>query len=556
MKGTWRTKGLYSGPKHAGTRALMKAGGLCDGDFDKPLIGVHNTYGEGGPGHIHLRAITEEVKVGIYQAGGIPIEFGGPCHCPSLNPDQHDVPQRDIIAASVENFIELHILDALVGVSSCDKPNPAHWLAAARLRNIPVIMAIGGPSLHGWYKGERITASTAQKAGLVYDLDPEHHSLEEVIEIENLACPGPGSCALCGTANTGALLSEVLGLTLIGGGSAPAVSSKRRWLSRQTGRRIVKMVYEDLKSSAILTPEALENAVILLHALGGSSNTVFHILALAEELGIGDSFDVDLLEQWGKKIPCITNVMPGGKYSMTELDEAGGVQAVMKQVEQYLHKNALTVEGKTVGANLESARVLDSDIIRPLSNPVYERGLAVIKGNLATSAIVRYSVFPKALLKFTGPAKVFNSQQEARDGVRNSKIKRGDVIVVRYEGPRGGPGMPDLLNLMYELYGADLANYCLLITDGKFSGFAQGPFICQVTPEAAIGGPLAVVKDGDIIQIDVGNNKLNVNISDQELQKRLTEWKQKEQKVKRGYLTLWVRMANSAAKGAGLPYNI
>ena len=556
MKGTWRTKGLYSGPKHAGTRALMKAGGLCDGDFDKPLIGVHNTYGEGGPGHIHLRTITEEVKVGIYQAGGVPIEFGGPCHCPSLNPDQHDVPQRDIIAASVENFIELHILDALVCVGSCDKPNPAHWLAAARLRDIPVIMAIGGPSPHGWYKGERITASTAQKAGLVYDLDPERHSLEEVIEIENLACPGPGSCALCGTANTGALLSEVLGLTLIGGGSAPAVSSKRRWLSRQTGRRIVKMVYEGLKSSAILTPEALENAVILLHALGGSSNIVFHILALAEELGIGDSIDVDLLEQWGKKIPCITNVMPGGKYSMTELDEAGGVQAVMKQVEQHLHKNALTVNGKTVGDNLESARVLDSDIIRPLSNPLYERGLAVIKGNLATSAIVRYSVFPKALLKFAGPAKVFNSQQEARDGVRNSKIKRGDVIIVRYEGPRGGPGMPDLLNLMYELYGADLANYCLVITDGKFSGFAQGPFICQVTPEAATGGPLAVVKDGDTIQIDVGNNKLNVNISDQELQKRLTEWKPKEPKVKRGYLTLWVRMANSAAKGAGLPYNI
>jgi len=316
------------------------------------------------------------------------------------------------------------------------------------------------------------------------------------------------------------------------------------------------MVYEGLKSSAILTPEALENAVILLHALGGSSNIVFHILALAEELGIGDSIDVDLLEQWGKKIPCITNVMPGGKYSMTELDEAGGVQAIMKQVEQHLHKNALTVNGKTVGDNLESARVLDSDIIRPLSNPVYERGLAVIKGNLATSAIVRYSVFPKALLKFAGPAKVFNSQQEARDGVRNSKIKRGDVIIVRYEGPRGGPGMPDLLNLMYELYGADLANYCLVITDGKFSGFAQGPFICQVTPEAATGGPLAVVKDGDTIQIDVGNNKLNVNISDQELQKRLTEWKPKEPKVKRGYLTLWVRMANSAAKGAGLPYNI
>lgn len=559
MKGTWRTKGVYSGAKHAGPKALMKAGGLCDGDFDKPLIGVHNTYGEAGPGHIHLRMITEEVRAGIYQAGGVPIEFGGPSHCPNpveANTYQHDTPQRDIIASSVENFIELHALDAVVCVGSCDKPNPAHWLAAARLRNIPVIMAIGGPSYHAWYKGERITAATAQQAGLEYALDPSSRSLEEVIEIENLACPGPGSCALCGTANTTALLSEVLGLTLPGGGSAPAVSSKRRWLSRQTGRRIVEMVYEDLKSSAILTPEALENAIILLHALGGSTNAVLHILALAEELGIGDSIDIDLIGRWGEKIPCITNVMPSGKYSVTELDEAGGAQAAMKRVAQYLHKNALTVNGKTIGENLENMKVLDSDIIKPLSKAVHEKGLVVMKGNLATSAIARFSVFPKALLKFTGPAKVFNSEQEARNGLKHNKIKRGDVIIARYEGPRGGPGIPDLLNLMYELHGADLADYCPLISDGKFSGFAKGGFICQVTPEAAVGGPLAVVENNDIIEIDVVKGKLSINIPDEELQKRLTEWKPKEPKVKRGYLTLWVRMANSAAKGAGLPYNI
>lgn len=556
MKDTWRTKGLYEGPKHAGPKALMKAGGLAPGDFDKPMIGVHNTYSEGGPGHIHLNVLTQEVKAGIYQAGGIPIEFGGPGHCPNLHPDQHDVPQRDIIAASVENFVELHFLDALVCVGSCDKPNPAHWLAASRLRDIPVIMAIGGGSLPGWYKGERIHASTAKEVGLAYDLDPRTHSLEEVQEIEDLACPGPGSCALCGTANTTALLSEILGLTLPGGGSAPAVSAKRRWLSRQTGRQIVEMVHEGLTPSAILTPETLENAIILLHAIGGSSNAIFHILALAEDLSIGDKIDIDLIEHWGKKIPCIANVMPSGKYAVTELDEVGGIPALMKQLEQYLHKDVMTVNGKTWGENWQSAKVLDSDIIRPLSNPVFDRGLAILKGNLATSAVIRYSVFPKALRKFTGPARTFDSQVEARDGLRKNKIKRGDAIIVKYEGPRGGPGMPDLFNFMYELHGADLADYCLLITDGKFSGFAEGSFICQVTPEAAVGGPLAVVKDNDVIELDVESNKLNVNIPDTELQKRLAEWKPVEPKVRRGYLTLWARMANSAAKGAGLPYNI
>jgi len=556
MKGAWRTRGLYEGPKHTGLRALMKAGGLAPGDFNKPMIGVHNTYSEGGPGHIHLNVLTQEVKAGIYQAGGIPIEFGGPGHCPTLDPGQHDVPQRDIIAASVENFVELHYLDALVCVGSCDKPNPAHWLAASRLRDIPVIMAIGGGSLPGWYKGERINASTAKEVGLAYDFDPSTHSLEEVQEIEDLACPGPGACALCGTANTTALLSEVLGLTLQGGGSAPAISAKRRWLSRLTGRRIVEMVHEGLTPSDILTPEALENSIIILHALGGSSNVIYHILALAEDLGIGDRIDIDLIEHWGKKIPCVANLMPSGKYAVTELDEAGGIPALMKQLEQYLHKDVITVTGKTWGENWQNAKVLDSDIIRPMSNPIYERGLAILKGNLATSAVMRYSVFPKGLRRFTGPARAFNSQAEARQGLRNNKIKSGDAIVVKYEGPRGGPGMPDLLNLMYELHGADLADYCPVITDGKFSGFAEGGFICQVTPEAAFGGPLAVVKDNDVIDFDVESNKLNVNISDDELQNRLAEWKPVEPKVRRGYLTLWARMANSAAKGAGLPYNI
>lgn len=554
MSSSWRTKGVYEGVKHAGTRALMKSGGLAPGDFDKPLIGIHNTYTEGGPGHIHLNTLTQEVRAGIYQAGGVPIEFGGPGHCPNLLPEQHDVPQRDIIAMSVENFVELHVLDAVVCVGSCDKPNPAHWLAAARLSHIPVIMALGGPALPGWFHGNRINVSTVKQAAFTYCMGRGDYSEQDILDMEDCSSTGPGACALCGTANTTAILSEVLGLTLPNGGAIPAVSAKRRWISRETGRRVVKMVQEGLNASKILTPEALENAIIVMHALGGSSNAVFHILALAEDLGIGDRINVDLIEHWGKKIPCLANVMPSGKYGVAEFGEVGGVAALMKELEAYLHADAMTVTGRTWGEMWSEAQVLDADIIRPLDRPVFGRGLAVLKGNLATSAIIRYSVFPDSLRKFAGPARAFNSQADAHDAVVAGKVHRGDAIVVKYEGPRGGPGMPDLFNLMYELHSADLADYCPLITDGKFSGFAQGPFVCQLTPEAAVGGPFAVVQDGDIIEIDVENNRLDVRLTKGELDTRLKKWSPMPPKVRYGYLTLWARMANSAAKGAGLPY--
>ena len=318
----------------------------------------------------------------------------------------------------------------------------------------------------------------------------------------------------------------------------------------------MEMVHEGLTASRILSPEVLENAIIFTHAVGGSSNAVFHLLALAEDLGIGDRIDVDLIGEWGKKIPCVANILPGGKYGVSELDEAGGVLAVFERVKEHLHQDVLMVNGKTLGQNLEGVMATDPDIIRPLNEPVYERGLAIVKGNIADSAVVRFSVFPEALRKFEGPARVFDSQEEARQGVRDQKINRGDAIVVKYEGPRGGPGMPDLLNLMYDLHGADLSGYCPLITDGKFSGFAQGPFICQVSPEAAAGGPLAAVKEDDVIEIDIPNGTVNARVSDEEIRKRLSEWTPKEPKVKKGYLTLWARWANSAAKGAGLPYNI
>jgi len=566
MHGTWRTKGIYKGPEHAKIRRMMEAGGLFPGDSDKPLIGIHNTYGEGGPGHFQLRMIADEVRAGILQAGGVPIEFGGPSHCIKaieVGTFRHDLPQRDIIANSVENFVELSSLDGLVCVGSCDKPNPAHWLAAARLRHIPIIMALGGPGFEPSYRGIRTTdtlanvpglVDAAREAGLVDDLNGL--SLQQMIENESLVCRYPGACAVCGTASSGAFISEVLGLTLPGGGTAPFTSPKRRWLSRLTGRRVVEMVNEGLTPPAILTPEALENAIILLHAIGGSSNIVIHLMALAEELGIGDRINLDTFEYWGKKIPCIANIHTHGKYNMTDLDEYGGVRSVMKNVEHYLHGDAMTVNGKTVGENLKGVKELDTDIVRPLNRPVHSRGLVVLNGNLATSSIVRFSVFPKALLKFSGPARVFDSEHEALDGLKHNRIKPGDAVVARYEGPKGGPGIPDLNLLLKEMEIAGLGDKCPLITDGKFSGFYSGPYICQVTPEAAVGGPLAAVKDNDIIEIDVVQGKIGIKIPDEELRERLSAWKPKEPKVKRGYLTLWERMANPASKGAGLPYNL
>jgi dihydroxy-acid dehydratase len=336
--------------------------------------------------------------------------------------------------------------------------------------------------------------------------------------------------------------------------SIPAVSAARRWLSRQSGRRAVEMIHEGLTPSAILTRDALENAIIVLHALGGSSNAVYHILALAEDLGLGDTVNTDLIEYWGKRIPCVADLMPSGTYSVPELDAAGGVLGVMKRVEEHIHTDAMTVSGKTWGELLSSAEVRDPAIIRPIDNPVYERGLAILSGNLATSAVVRYSVFPKGVRQFSGPAKAFASQADAREAVKAGSVQRGDALVVPYEGPRGGPGMPDLFHLMYELNGAGLSDYCPLITDGKFSGFAKGAFVCQITPEGVVGGPIALVRDGDVIDLDVDNGLLNVRVTDEEMARRRQEWSRPPAKVERGYLTLWANYANPASKGAGLPY--
>jgi len=555
----WRTKDVLQRPWNAGQRTLWKAMGFTGEDLKRPLIGVHNTWSETCPGHYNLKNVTESVKAGIWQAGGTPMEFADFAQCPPITCGTkgalYDSPTRDLIAACAEACAELHMLDALVLLSSCDKIVPGHWVAAARL-NLPTIIVCGGPMETGTFKGKPVNAADVMTEGLAQEMGFGKYTKEELLELEDCACPGAGSCALLGTANTAECLAEAVGLTLPGSGTAPATSARRLWLAKESGRRIVEMVHQGIRAPDIITREAIENMMIVQNAIGGGTNCIIHILALVEEMGWGEELNIDTLEKWSDKIPCILNVQPGGEYGVCDLDSAGGIQAVMKNLEPYLYKKALTVNGKTVGENIKAAKVVRPEVIKSVKEPLYEKGFAVLRGNLATSAVVRPPVVPKNLWKITGPARVFDSEVAAHEALANKKIKPGDVIVVRYEGPRGAPGCRDHLMLTYYLKAAGLFESCAIVADGKFSGFAKGPFICQVTPEAAVGGPLAAVKEKDLIEIDIYNKKLNLKISNQELKKRLAAWKPPKPKVRSGYLTLYARLADPCTKGAGLSLKI
>ncbi len=559
MKNAWRTKDWLSRPAQAGQRALWKSMGYTDEDLKRPIIGVHNTWSETCPGHFNLKSITESVKAGIWQAGGTPMEFNDFAQCPLITAGQtgilFDSPTRDLIAACAEACTELHMFDGLVLISSCDKIVPAHWLAAARL-GLPAILASGGPMTVGEFKGRKTDSTEMIGEGHAFELGFSKYSHDELMEMEDCACPGPGSCALLGTANTTQCLSEAAGLTLPGGGTAPASSARRLWIAKESGRRIVELVHQGIRATDILTKETIENMMIVLNAIGGSTNAVVHLLALVEELGFLDSINIGTLDAWSKKIPCILNVRPGGEYTIAEFDQAGGIQGVLKRLAPHLHTQSLTVNGKTVAENINAARITRPEIIGDLEKPVYENGLVILRGNLADSAVVRPPVVPKNMLKVTGPARVFDSEADALPAVGKKQINPGDVIVVRYEGPRGAPGLRELLNLTYYLKAAGLNESCAIVADGKFSGFAKGPFVCQVTPEAAVGGPIALVKENDRVEIDIPNRKLNVKVSDEELARRRAEWKPKPPKVRNGYLTLYARVANSCAMGAGLPLKI
>ena len=533
-----RSDQIKKGTEKAPHRALLKSLGLQDDDIAKPLIGIANSYTNIVPGHIHLRIIGEAVKEGILSAGGTPFEFDTIAVCDGIAMGhegmRYSLPSREIIADSVEIMLQAHSLDGLVMISNCDKITPGMLMAAARV-NVPAIMVTGGPMAAGRQHGKKISYSAMPEA--LGQVAAGKMTEGELLEMEANACPGCGSCSGMFTANTMACLTEALGMSLPYCGTSLANSAFKLRLARATGKQIVKLINDDLKPSQILTKEAFENSIAVDMALGGSTNTTLHLPAIAREAGL--TLPLSTFDIIGRKVPHLCSMIPSGSYALEDLDAAGGVPAVMNELKSLLNLNMPTVSGKTVGENIKNAVVLDREVIHSLENPVHkEGGIAILTGNLAPkgSVIKTAGVSPK-MLKHTGPAKIYDSEKEALTAIRGNQIKEGDVVVIRYEGPRGGPGMPEMLFPTATIAGMGLSESVALITDGRFSGATRGGSIGHVAPEAFDGGPIAVLKDGDIITIDIPNRTLKAELSDDELKARLASWKPREPKIKKGILS-------------------
>jgi dihydroxy-acid dehydratase len=548
-----RSDAVKVGVERAPHRALLKALGLADSDLKKPFIGVVNSFTNIVPGHAHLNQVADAVKAGIVSAGGVPFEFNtiGICDGIAMGHSgmRYSLPSRELIADSVEVMVQAHKFDGIVLITTCDKITPGMLMAAARL-NIPAIMVTGGPMLSGVYKGKKVgTDSMFEAIGKVAAGKMDE---EELKCLEDVACPGCGSCNGMFTANTMACVTEALGMSLPGCATPPAVSAERLRIAKATGERIVGLVKENLKPRDILSPDSFENAIMVDMALGGSTNTVLHVVAIANEAEV--DLPLSAFDKLSRRVSHLCSMIPSGPYDMKELDEAGGIPAVMKQLEKKLHLEVVTVTGKTVKENIASAVVLNPEVIRSLDNPVHkEGGIAILTGNLAPDgAVVKAAGISANMMVHQGPAKTFDSEEDAMKAILNKKIKKGDIVVVRYEGSKGGPGMREMLSPTATIAGMGLSESVALITDGRFSGATRGPCIGHVSPEAAVGGPIGLLKDGDIIEIDVPKRKLSVKLSAEELAKRAKTWTPKEPNVKTGYLVRYSQLVQSADKGSVL----
>jgi dihydroxy-acid dehydratase len=536
-----RSDEIKRGIERAPHRALLKALGLTDKDIAKPFIGVANSYTTIVPGHIHLRNITSKVKEGILSAGGTPFEFNTIAVCDGLAMGhqgmRYSLPSRELIADSVEIMMQAHRLDGIVLISNCDKVTPGMLIATARL-NVPAIAVTGGAMASGNLEGKKIGVNNVFEAvGKVF---AGKMTETESTQLENAACPGCGSCNGMFTANTMACMTEALGMSLPFCATALATSAMKLRIAKETGEKIVELVRKNATPSNILTKEAFENAIVVDTALGGSTNTVLHLSAIAQEAGV--PLPISLFDETSKRVPHVSNMVPNGPYDMEDLHNAGGLPALMKELEKFLHADALTVTGQSVSENIKNALVENAEVIRPLANPVRkEGGIAILKGNLAPkgSVVKAVAVSPK-MLKHVGPAKVYDSEREAEEDMKRHEVKAGDVVVIRYEGPKGGPGMPEMLIPTATISGMGLSESVALITDGRFSGATRGPCIGHVSPEAAEGGPIAVIENGDVIEIDIPNRVLNVRLSAEELRKRLAAWKPRKPKITKGYLARYV----------------
>jgi len=548
-----RSNEIKHGVERAPHRALLKALGLTDKDIDKPFIGIANSYTTIVPGHIHLNQIANAVKTGIATAGGTPFEFNTIAVCDGLAMGhegmRYSLPSREIIADSVEIMVQAHRLDGVVLISNCDKVTPGMLMAAARL-DVPAISVTGGSMLAGLLDGKKISyASVPEAVGKVF---AGKMSTEELKRLENTACPGCGACCGMFTANTMACATEALGMSLPYCATSLAVSALKLRIAKESGEKIVKMVQTDLKPSAIMTENAFENAIIVDMALGGSTNTVLHLSAIAKEAGI--SLPLTVFDEIGRRVPHLCDMLPSGPYALEDLDAAGSLPAIMKELKHLLHLDAITVTGKTISKNIEGAKVLDTKVIRPLKDPIHkEGGIAILTGNLAPKgAVVKTAAVSPKMLKHTGSAKVFDSEEGTIKAIQSNKIQPSDVVVIRYEGPKGGPGMPEMLFPTATIAGMGLSEFVALVTDGRFSGATRGPCVGHVSPEAAEGGPIAAIKNGDIISIDIPKRALNVKLTEKEIKSRLKSWKPRKPRVKKSYLTRYSFLVQSADVGGVL----
>lgn len=547
-----RSDTIKKGLQRAPHRSLLRACGVTDEEMKKPFIGVANSFTDIVPGHIHLNQIAEAVKLGISQAGGVPFEFSTMAICDGIAMNhegmRYSLASREIVADTVESMAQAHQFDALVLIPSCDKIVPGMLMAAARL-DIPSIVVTGGPMLPGIFKDEPVDLINVYEA--VGAVNAGKMTEEELRELEKCACPGAGSCAGLFTANTMACLTEAMGMSLPGCASSHAVSGKKIQIARSSGRQILQLLEKNLTPSQIMTQEAFENAVMVDLALGGSTNTTLHLPAIAYELeDKGVKVNLDLFEEYNKKIPHIASISPSGKHTMLDLEQAGGIPAVLKVLEKELNEEVLTCTAQSLKDNIKDASVLDSEIIKPLNNPVHkEGGLAILKGNLAPDgAVVKQGAIDSDMLVHEGPARVYESEEECVNAINQGEIKEGDVIIIRYEGPKGGPGMREMLNPTSAISGMGIKSVAL-ITDGRFSGGTRGPCVGHVSPEAAAEGPLAAVKDGDIIKIDIPRRKLDIKVTPEEIDERIKKAVKPDRHVK-GWLARYRKLATSADKGA------
>ncbi len=547
-----RSDQMKKGLERAPHRSLFKALGLTDEEINRPMIGIANSANEVIPGHLHLHQLSEAVKAGIRMAGGTPFEFFtiGICDGIAMGHEgmKYSLTSRELIADSIESMAMAYPFDGLVLIPNCDKIIPGMMMAAARL-DIPTLLISGGPMLAGEFQGKEIDLVTVYES--VGKVRVGTITEEDLNEIERCACPGVGSCAGMFTANSMNCLSEVLGLALPYNGTIPAVFADRIRLAKEAGVRVMELIENDLRPSQILTKRAFENAIVVDMAFGGSTNTSLHLPAIAREAGI--ELSLEMFDEISEKTPHLCNLSPGGPHHLQDLHRAGGIPALMAELsrQDLIHQDALTVTGKPIGENIRNKKIRDPEVIRSIDRPYHATGgLAVLFGNLAPKgAVVKRSAVDEAMLRHQGPARVFDCEEEALKMILGGKIQKGEVIVIRYEGPKGGPGMREMLAPTSAIVGIGRDRDVALLTDGRFSGASRGAAIGHISPEAAEGGPIAAVREGDKIEIDIPGKKLNLLISEDELKKRLSRWKPPKRELK-GYLKRYARLVQSAHTGA------